>query len=90
AEMTATGGPTGPRAEPSAAAAEGHDLTPSELKIALLVAQGMTNREVAASLFLSPKTVEHHLSHVYRKLDVRSRTQLARLFAEERPAAGVA
>ena len=43
--------------------------------------------EVAASLFLSPKTVEHHLSQVYRKLDVRSRTQLARLFAEERPAA---
>jgi DNA-binding CsgD family transcriptional regulator len=88
AEMTATGGPTGPRAQ--ASAAEGHDLTPSELKIALLVAQGMTNREVAASLFLSPKTVEHHLSHIYRKLDVRSRTQLARLFAEERPPAGVA
>lgn len=87
AEMTATGGPTGPRAEQTAGADE---LTPSELKIALLVAQGMTNREVAASLFLSPKTVEHHLSHIYRKLDVRSRTQLARLFAEERPAAGVA
>ena len=87
AEMTATGGPTGPRAEQAAGADE---LTPSELKIALLVAQGMTNREVAASLFLSPKTVEHHLSHIYRKLDVRSRTQLARLFAEERPAAGVA
>lgn len=86
AEMTATGGPTGPRAEQAAGADE---LTPSELKIALLVAQGMTNREVAASLFLSPKTVEHHLSHIYRKLDVRSRTQLARLFAEERPPAGV-
>jgi DNA-binding NarL/FixJ family response regulator len=85
--MTATGGPTGPRAEQTAGADE---LTPSELKIALLVAQGMTNREVAASLFLSPKTVEHHLSHIYRKLDVRSRTQLARLFAEERPTAGVA
>ena len=85
-EMTATGGPSGPRAEQAAGADE---LTPSELKIALLVAQGMTNREVAASLFLSPKTVEHHLSHIYRKLDVRSRTQLARLFAEERPPAGV-
>jgi DNA-binding CsgD family transcriptional regulator len=86
AELEATGGPSGPRAE---ATANGDDLTPSELKIALLVAQGMTNREVAAALFLSPKTVEHHLSHIYRKLDVKSRTQLARLFAEERPPAGV-
>jgi DNA-binding CsgD family transcriptional regulator len=85
AELQATGGPTGPRAE-----ADGADeLTPSELKIALLVAQGNTNREVAASLFLSPKTVEHHLSSIYRKLGVRSRTQLARLFAEERPPAPV-
>jgi DNA-binding NarL/FixJ family response regulator len=84
AELEATGGPTGPRADSTTDAG---DLTPSELKIALLVAQGMTNREVAAALFLSPKTVEHHLSHIYRKLDVRSRTQLARLFAEERPPA---
>ena len=60
------------------------------MKIALLVAQGLTNREVAASLFLSPKTIEHHLSAIYRKLDVRSRTQLARLLAEERPPAAVA
>jgi DNA-binding CsgD family transcriptional regulator len=86
-ELEQTGGPTGPRVQPTPEMQ--HELTPSELKIALLVAQGMTNREVAASLFLSPKTVEHHLSHIYRKLDVRSRTQLARLFAEERPAAGV-
>jgi DNA-binding CsgD family transcriptional regulator/GrpB-like predicted nucleotidyltransferase (UPF0157 family) len=82
AEMTATGGPTGPRADASRA----DELTPQELKIALLVAQGMTNREVAASLFLSPKTIEHHLSAIYRKLGVRSRTQLARLFAEDRSA----
>jgi DNA-binding CsgD family transcriptional regulator len=86
-ELAATGGTAVPRTE---APSGTEDLTPSELKIALLVAQGMTNREVAASLFLSPKTVEHHLSHIYRKLDVRSRTQLARLFAEERPPAGVA
>ena len=90
AELEATGGPAGTRAEPAAGPGAGaHELTSSELKIALLVAQGMTNREVAAALFLSPKTVEHHLSSIYRKLDVRSRTQLARLFAEERPAAGV-
>ena len=85
-ELEATGGPTGPRAD----APGSDDLTPGELKIALLVAQGLTNREVAAALFLSPKTVEHHLSSIYRKLDVRSRTQLARLFAEERPPAAVA
>ena len=87
AEMTATGGATGSREERLIRADE---LTPQELKIALLVAQGMTNREVAASLFLSPKTIEHHLSHIYRKLDVRSRTQLARLLAEERPPAAAA
>jgi DNA-binding CsgD family transcriptional regulator len=86
AELTATGGPSGPRADASRA----DELTPQELKIALLVAQGMTNREVAASLFLSPKTIEHHLSAIYRKLDVRSRTQLARLLAEERPASAAA
>ncbi len=84
AELTATGGPSGPRADRSNA----DELTAQELKIALLVAQGLTNREVAASLFLSPKTIEHHLSAIYRKLEVKSRTQLARLFAEERaPAA---
>ena len=86
AELTATGGPSGPRPDRSRA----DELTPQELKIALLVAQGLTNREVAASLFLSPKTIEHHLSAIYRKLDVRSRTQLARLLAEERPASAAA
>ena len=53
-----------------------------ELQVALKVAEGATNREVAAALFLSPKTVESHLSHVYSKLDLRSRTELARLFAQ--------
>jgi DNA-binding CsgD family transcriptional regulator len=53
-------------------------LTSQETRIALLVGQGMTNREVAAALFVSPKTVEHHLSSVYRKRGLRSRTELAR------------
>jgi DNA-binding CsgD family transcriptional regulator len=83
-ELTATGGPAGTRAEAASATDE---LTPSETKIALLVAAGQTNREVAAALFLSPKTVEHHLSSIYRKLDIRSRTQLARLYASETLAA---
>jgi DNA-binding CsgD family transcriptional regulator len=53
-------------------------LSSSETRVALLVAQGMTNREVAAALFLSPKTVEHHLGAVLRKRGLRSRTELAR------------
>jgi DNA-binding CsgD family transcriptional regulator len=55
-------------------------LTPRELQIALQVAEGKTNREVAAALFLSPKTVEFHLGRVYRKLGVRSRAELVRRF----------
>jgi DNA-binding CsgD family transcriptional regulator len=58
-------------------------LTPQELQIALAVAQGATNREAAAQLFLSPKTVESHLSSAYRKLGARSRTELAHIFATE-------
>jgi DNA-binding NarL/FixJ family response regulator len=49
--------------------------------VALLVAGGMTNREVVTALFLSPKTVEHHLCSVLRKRGLRSRTELARDFA---------
>jgi DNA-binding CsgD family transcriptional regulator len=56
-------------------------LTPQELQVALAVAEGRTNREVGAALFISPKTVELHLSRVYRKLGIRSRTDLARLHA---------
>jgi DNA-binding CsgD family transcriptional regulator len=52
-------------------------LTAQELRIARLVARGATNREVAGELFLSPKTVESHLTRIYKKLGVRSRTELA-------------
>ena len=58
------------------------ELTPRELEIALQVADGGTNKEVAARLFLSPKTVELHLGRVYRKLGIRSRTELARLMPD--------
>lgn len=54
------------------------ELTPTEAEVAKLVAQGLTNREVADALFVSPHTVNAHLRHVYRKLQVRSRTELAR------------
>lgn len=56
-------------------------LTAQELQVALVVAGGATNREAGAALFISPKTVEFHLSHVYSKLDVRSRTELVRKVA---------
>jgi DNA-binding CsgD family transcriptional regulator len=56
-------------------------LTPSERRIADLVAQGHTNRAVAETLFLTKGTVEWHLKHIYQKLDVRSRDALTDLLA---------
>jgi DNA-binding CsgD family transcriptional regulator len=58
-------------------------LTPQELQIALQVSEGKTNKEVGAALFLSHKTVEFHLSRIYRKLDLNSRAELIRRFAAE-------
>jgi DNA-binding CsgD family transcriptional regulator len=55
----------------------GDELTPSERRVAELVATGRSNPEVAQALFLSRKTVERHVSQVLRKLDVRNRTELA-------------
>ena len=62
---------------------EAEALTPQELQIALQVAEGKSNKEVGAALFLSHKTVEFHLSRIYRKLDIHSRAELIRLFATE-------
>ncbi|MGC9974637.1 MAG: helix-turn-helix transcriptional regulator [Gaiellaceae bacterium] len=61
-------------------------MTSQELQVALIVARGATNKEAGAALFLTPKTIEFHLTKIYRKLGLRSRTELARHFAEE-PAA---
>jgi len=55
-------------------------LTSQETRVALHAAKGMSNKEIAAALFLSPKTVEHHLSSVYRKRGFRSRAELAGSF----------
>jgi DNA-binding NarL/FixJ family response regulator len=58
-------------------------LTARELDVARLVAEGRPNKQVAAALFLSEKTVEHHLSRVYAKYGVRSRAELTAAFARE-------
>lgn len=71
-ELHATG------ARPRQAALSGpHSLTPSERRVARLAAEGRVNREIAAALYLSVRTVEFHLSGSYRKLGVRSRAELA-------------
>ncbi|MEU8384683.1 helix-turn-helix transcriptional regulator, partial [Streptosporangium sp. NPDC048865] len=56
-------------------------LTAQQYQIARIVADGATNREVAARLFLSPRTVEHHLRNIFAKLDIRSRVELVRLMS---------
>ena len=58
------------------------ELTPQELQVATLAAAGLSNKEVAARLFLSVKTIEAHLHRTYTKLGVRSRAELAPLLAE--------
>ncbi|MGP3917033.1 LuxR C-terminal-related transcriptional regulator [Nonomuraea sp. 10N515B] len=73
-ELRAAGEAAG-RPESDAAAA----LTPQELRIARLVAEGASSKEVAARLFLSPRTVEYHLYKIYPKLGITTRTELARL-----------
>ncbi|MGW5261411.1 AAA family ATPase [Microbispora sp. NPDC004025] len=76
AELRAAGEsvrPSGSRSE------AGRLLTAQQFRIATLVAEGATNREVAARLFISPRTVEHHLRNIFARLGVRSRVELARL-----------
>jgi len=77
AELAATGETRRPR-DPNTV----DELTPQELHISLLLTSGKTTRETAAAMFLSPKTVEYHLRHVYQKLGVNSRGQLARILAD--------
>ena len=77
-ELEATGATVRPR-DPYAP----DRLTPQELQVAVLVARGATNKEAGAALFLSPRTIETHLGRVYRKLEIRSRTELAHLLGTQ-------
>jgi DNA-binding CsgD family transcriptional regulator/tetratricopeptide (TPR) repeat protein len=74
AELRATG-ETARRRDPSTL----DQLTPQELQIAGLVAGGLTNRQVAAQLYLSPRTIDYHLRKVFSKLGVASRTELVQM-----------
>ena len=65
----------------SSTRAEG-ELTPSEERVATLAAEGLSNKEIAASLVVTVQTVEAHLSHAYAKLGIRSRSQLGPRLAE--------
>ena len=77
-ELTASG-EAARRRDPTAT----ESLTAQELQVALLVATGVSNREAASALFLSPKTIEFHLGNAYGKLGLHSRTQLAHWLASE-------
>jgi DNA-binding CsgD family transcriptional regulator len=68
----------GPRVAHRKASHGWESLTPTESTIAALVVEGMTNRQIATKLFLSPRTVGTHVSHILTKLGVNSRTDIAR------------
>lgn len=84
-ELAAAGGQARPRGDASACGLS--SLSPQELQVARAVGRGLNNIETAAALFVSRKTVEAHLTRAYRKLGVRSRTELTRLLTTHDQAA---
>ncbi|MEV0910608.1 helix-turn-helix transcriptional regulator [Streptomyces hokutonensis] len=81
-ELSATGASVRKRTAEAAGSPSLTSLTAQEKQIASLVADGYTNSEVAAKLFISPATVDHHLRKTYQKLGVSSRTQMARVLGQ--------
>lgn len=81
ARPTAAAQPAAPEAEPAHPAA--YPLTRKELEVAILVAQGKTNKVIASQLFNSERTIDTHVQHIYNKLDIDSRAELA-LWVQER------
>jgi DNA-binding CsgD family transcriptional regulator len=77
----------GPRVKHRQAQVGWNSLTPTEVKVAGLVAEGLANRQIAEQLVLSPRTVGTHVSHILAKLGVRSRIDIARQVAENDQAA---
>ncbi|MGH8167579.1 MAG: response regulator transcription factor, partial [Woeseiaceae bacterium] len=77
-ELRAAGGPS---SDPGGTGIE--RLTVSERRVAELAAQGLSNPQIAQALFVTRKTVETHLGHVYSKLDIPGRMQLHRALAEK-------
>src|SRR5262249_12038906 len=73
-----------PRGPYTATRANPHSLTPRQLEILLLLAEGLHNLEIANRLSTSPKTVEHHVSDVLAKLEVRSRAEAVRVAYQRR------
>ena len=79
-ELLATG------ARPRRIALTGREaLTAAERRVAEMAAEGQTTPEIAHALFVTPKTVETHLGHAYQKLDIHSRSQLARALTATNP-----
>ena len=74
-------GRRGARARPQAG---WHSLTPTEHTIATLIAEGLSNPQIGDRLYISPRTVQTHLAHMFAKLDIASRAQLAAVVTEHR------
>lgn len=79
---------TGETARKRTAGVDGEKLTAQETQVARLARDGLSNPEIGARLFISPRTVQYHLRKVFTKLDISSRSQLDRVLPTDRPGSG--